>query len=189
MNEGTVLRIVEVRRHMARKVDVPDLRLVEDVVAQRILDAAHAASKTLTKKKIRHVLIGGLAVGAHGYARATKDVDFLIGEEGFEHHVGGIVTFTPGIPIEVAGVFVDYLEAGSDEDVDPEVVSEGIPIVSIECLMVLKLRARRRQDKVDVVELLRTGSIDEENLRTHIKATDPKLLELFDELVEEASDE
>ena len=170
---------------MTKKIDVPDLRLVEGVVAQRILDAAHMASKALKKAKIRHVLIGGLAVGAHGYARATKDVDFLVGEEGFEHHGGGIVTFKPGVPIEVNGVVVDYLEAADEEDIEPENVSEGIPIVSIEVLIELKLRAHRRQDKLDVVELLDTGTVDEDEVRAYLKESAPELLERFEALSQE----
>lgn len=169
-----------------KKIDVPDLRLVEGVVAQRILDAAHTASKALKKAGIRHVLIGGLAVGAHGYVRATKDVDFLVGEEGFEHHGGGIITFKPGVPIEVNGVVVDYLEAADEEDIEPELVSEGIPIVSIEVLIELKLIAHRRQDKLDVVELLHTGSVDEAEVRAYLEEAAPELVDRFDALAQEA---
>jgi hypothetical protein len=63
--------------------DVPDLTLVEGVVSDKILRAAHAASSAYTKLGIRHALVGGLAVGAYGYARATKDVDFVVGDEAF----------------------------------------------------------------------------------------------------------
>ena len=63
--------------------DEPDLRLVEGVVSDKILRAAHAASSAYTKLGIRHALVGGLAVGAYGYARATKDVDFVVGDEAF----------------------------------------------------------------------------------------------------------
>jgi hypothetical protein len=49
-----------------------------------------------------------LAVGAHGYIRATTDVDFCIGEEAFEHQ-GFLVAFKAGVSIEVDGVRIDYL--------------------------------------------------------------------------------
>jgi len=39
------------------------------------------ASARLTELGVRHVLVGGLAVGGWGHPRATKDVVFLVGEE------------------------------------------------------------------------------------------------------------
>ena len=59
------------------------------------------ASARLTELGVRHVLVGGLAVGAWGHARATKHVDFLVGEEAFEHHPGGLVTMKYGVPITI----------------------------------------------------------------------------------------
>ncbi len=32
----------------------------------------------LNANKVRYLLVGGWAVGLHGYPRATKDIDFLI---------------------------------------------------------------------------------------------------------------
>ena len=46
---------------------LPDLKLVEAVVAPRITQAMRTASAQLSKVGIRHALVGGLAVGAHGY--------------------------------------------------------------------------------------------------------------------------
>jgi hypothetical protein len=71
----------------------PDLKLLEGVVAPEVIEAMKVASAALQKAKVRHVLVGGLAVGAHGFPRATKDVDFLVGDEAFERHAGGLVTF------------------------------------------------------------------------------------------------
>src|SRR5258708_35274194 len=96
-------------------VTKPDLSRLDGAVAQQVLDAMRVASATLTKLGVRHTLVGGLAVGAHGYPRATKDVDFLVGDEAFEHHAGGIVTMKPGIPIQIGGVLVDLLSAQPDE--------------------------------------------------------------------------
>jgi hypothetical protein len=93
----------------------PDLSLLSDIVAQKVLDAMYAASKRLAELGVRHALAGGLAVGAHGHPRATRAVDFLVGEEAFEHHAGGIVTMKAGMPIEVAGVVVGFLSANPGE--------------------------------------------------------------------------
>src|SRR5438093_2280168 len=79
---------------MATKV--PDISLLDGVVAPEILAAMRAASAQLTRTGVRHALIGALAVGAWGYPRASKAVDFLAGDEAFEQHEGGIVTMAPG---------------------------------------------------------------------------------------------
>jgi hypothetical protein len=79
----------------------PDPNLLVDVVSRKVLDAWKAASAALTRAGVRHVVIGGLAVGANGHPRATKVVDFLVGDEAFHHHAGGLVTMNPAIPIAV----------------------------------------------------------------------------------------
>src|SRR5262245_7034073 len=121
---------------------LPDIALLEGVIDARILGAARMASEAMTRSGIRHVLIGCLAVGAYGYVRATKDVDFLVGSEGFEHHGGGIVTLK--VPIEVNGVPVDSLaEDALRDEMDSPVESRGIPVVSVGALFLLKLKAHR----------------------------------------------
>jgi hypothetical protein len=80
----------------------PDLSLLSGTVADGVLSAMQVASAALTRVGVRHTLVGGLAVGANGYPRATRDVDFLVGEEAFEHHADGLVTMRPGVPIQVS---------------------------------------------------------------------------------------
>src|SRR5713226_5253507 len=91
-----------------RRVNLMDLKEVFRFVSPRVREAAVKTAAQLDHLGIRYALAGGLAVGAHGYIRATVDVDFLVGEEAFEHH-GPLVTFKPGVPIEVGGVSIDYL--------------------------------------------------------------------------------
>ena len=64
---------------MAAKV--PDLSLLNGVVAPEILAAMRSASAQLARTGVRHALAGSLAVGAWGYPRASKGVDFLVGDE------------------------------------------------------------------------------------------------------------
>lgn len=57
--------------------------------------------------RIPHVVIGGIAVGVHGYARATRDVDFLIGREGEDPaHSHG---FAPSVAALYDKNVVDFL--------------------------------------------------------------------------------
>jgi hypothetical protein len=120
------------RRRMAR----PDPSLLEGVVAQEVLDAMRVASATLKRVGVRHVVVGGLAVGANGFPRATKDVDFLVGDEAFERHPGGLVTLRPGVPFQVNRVAVDFIGAEEGEgflaralEAEPGSMIEGAPLV------------------------------------------------------------
>jgi len=92
----------------------PDLALLDDVVAPKVLEALELASGALAAAKVRHVVVGDLAVGANGHPRATKDVDFLVGAEAFEHH-GKLVTLHAGLPFQVDGVAIDFLSPELDE--------------------------------------------------------------------------
>ena len=92
----------------------PDLCLLEGTVSDKVLSAMRVASAQLSKLGVRHWLVGGLAVGAHGHPRATKDVDFLVGDEAFEHDGGGWISMKPGVAIQGAGFLGDEL-AGQAE--------------------------------------------------------------------------
>ena len=166
-----------------------DINDVLDFVAPKVRDAAIQGAAQLESLGIRHALAGGLAVGAHGYVRATATVDFLVGEEAFEHH-GTLVTFRPGVPIEVGGVRIDYLSpfalgAQLEEVLDNPPVSHGLAVVPIEALIYMKLRARRRQDLLDVVEPINAG-INVTRARSYLEQYVADLAPLFDELADEA---
>ncbi len=169
-----------------------NLSALDGTVAPSVLDAMRRASDELTRIGVRHALVGGLAVGAHGYPRATKDVDFLVGDEAFEHHAGGIVTMKPGIPIQVGGVLVDLLSVQPDDGAlsNVPVVRTGaeVPIAPIEALIHLKLKSPRLKDAADVIELLKAG-IDQTRCRAWLAANAPALMPHFEELIERAQRE
>jgi hypothetical protein len=165
----------------------PDVGLLDDTVAPRILDAMRVASARLTELGVRHVLVGGLAVGAWGHPRATKDVDFLVGDEAFEHHPGGLVTMKYGVPIQVGGVAVDLLSASTHdrEDALEPPGPGGVRVAPLPVLIYLKLKSPRPQDIADVVELIRLG-IERDAIRADLLARSPGLVEKWDRAVAEA---
>jgi hypothetical protein len=172
---------------------IPDLSLLEGVVAPRILDAMLVASAQLRKAGIRHALIGGLAVGAHGYPRATKDVVFLVGDEAFKYHVGGIVTINPAVPISVGDVAVDPVSIQANERyleraIVAASVSGGVPVLPIEALVYLKLKSPRRKDSTDIVELVKLG-LPVDRVTKYLASHAPGLLDKFDDLVVVAKSE
>lgn len=171
----------------------PDIHQLDDVVSPKILKAMRTASARLVQSGIPHALAGALAIGVHGYPRATKDVDFLVGEEAFQHHSGGIVTLSPGVPISVGDVPVDPISIAEDElhlnkAVDEALVLESIPVLPIGALVYLKLKSPRRKDSADLVELVKSGSPIAE-IRKYLVQNAPHFLEKFDKIVADAEKE
>jgi hypothetical protein len=171
-----------------RRLNLMDLKEVF-LVAPRVRDAAIKSAAQLNDLDIRYALAGGLAVGAHGYVRATSDVYFLVGEEAFDHQ-GPLVAFKPGVPIEVDGVRIDYLSPVSlgpqlEEVLDHPPMNEGLAIVPIEVLIYMKLAAKRRRDLVDVIELVKVGA-DVNRVRDYLRQYAADLVPSFEKLVNEA---
>jgi len=173
--------------------EFPDLSLLTGVVASEILNAMRAAAAKLESSGIRYALAGALAVGAHGYPRASKDVDFVVGDEAFTFHDGGIVTINPEVPIRVGQVVVDPIFIGPDEPHLMEAlqrapVSAGIPILPVEALVYMKLKSPRRKDTADVVELVKAG-VDAAKIADYLSRYAPGLSDKFKTLVSEAEAE
>jgi hypothetical protein len=167
----------------------PDPSLLIDVVAPKVLEALKLASEALTLANVRHVVVGGLAVGANGYPRATKDVDFLVGDEAFHRHASGLVTMRPEVPIQVNGVAVGLLSPEASEDfleatlaAPPGTMMEAPPLVY------MKLKSPRRKDQVDVIEMIK-GGIDTKRCREYLLAHAPAFVAAFDESAVQAEAE
>jgi hypothetical protein len=167
----------------------PDPTLLVDVVSAKVLDALKLASEALTLAHVRHVVVGGLAVGANGYPRATREVTFLVGAEAFHHHASGLVTMRPEIPFQVNGVAVDLLAPETHEpflettlSAPPGSMMEAAPLVY------LKLKSPRRKDHVDVIEMIK-GGIDTTHCRAYLVTHAPVFVPAFDECVGGAESE
>lgn len=162
-----------------------------DVLNPRVLRALRAGHEALDRLGVRHLLVGGLAVGIYGRVRVTKDVDFLVGPEAFDE-VGTLVSFRPGVPLSAEGVPIDSILAPTEHEAvlgaalaDPLMV-DGIPVIRVEELIYMKLIASRRQDLADVVSMLREADVDVARTRALLDAAEPSLRARFDELLAEA---
>ena len=164
----------------------PNPSLLVDVVAPAVLEAMKLASEALIRANVRHVVVGGLAVGANGYPRATKDVDFLVGGEAFVHHTNGLVTMRPEVPFQVNGVAVDLLSPQVGEDFLEQALAEP-PGTMIDAppLVYLKLKSPRRKDQVDVIEMIK-GGIDRQRCQDYLAAHAPAFVKVFVESVAQA---
>ncbi len=170
-----------------------DLKPVGEVVSERVWRAMIDSSALLHQLGIRHILVGGLAVGAHGYPRVTKSVDFLVDDSAWTQIEGGLVVMRAGLPVQAHGVAVDALSIGDDEHhllaaLDAAELSEGVPVAPVEALVYTKLVSRRSKDLQDVVELVRAG-LDVDKVRGYLERHAGALRSRFEQAVEIAERE
>jgi hypothetical protein len=183
------LSIAGARTERPAHMSGPDLSLLDDVVSPKVIDAMKVASRALQALGIRHVVVGGLAVGANGHPRATGTVDFLVGDEAFEHHPGDVITMKPGVPIQVGGVAIDLVSVGEDEPHLAEALAAppGSSIAAAP-LIYLKLKSPRQKDLADVVELIKAG-VDIAATRAYLAGHAPGYVAAFDAAAARAASE
>ena len=170
------------------RIKDPDLTAALSALSPKVRAAFKASHEALCRAGVPHALIGGIAVGAYGYARATKDVDWLVGDEAFDFH-GKLVTTKAGIPFQYDGVLIDYLSpvAGTEETSALSVAA--LPAVApVEQIFRQKLKAGRARDHGDLVELLKRG-VRVDPVRKHLTKVAPELLPAFDRIVVTADKE
>lgn len=160
-----------------------------DAVASRVLLDAIDASRRLAELGVPHALIGGLAVGVHGHPRATKDVDFLVGEEAFEL-TSPLLVYREELRDLARLSVIDFLAVPADypslvEHLVPASASGEIPVVPVEALILLKLHADRPQDRADIVALLEAGA-DAAGVTRYLRNHAPGLTTRFAELLPSA---
>ncbi len=158
---------------------------LSDVVAANVLLDAIKTSRRLAEVGVPHTLIGGLAVGVHGHPRATKDVDFLVGQEAFES-TSPLLVYRAELSDLVRIGVVDLLSVPPEYPSLAEHLEAAepgtVPIIPVKALVLLKMHANRPQDRADVTALLRAG-IDEAEVRDYLRERAPALASRFAEWV------
>lgn len=145
-------------------------------------------SSDLIEHQIDYLVIGAVALLAHGYPRFTEDIDLVLTAEGLEKFhrelVGlGYVPALPGarkrLRSTIDGVSIEVMTTGEyPGDGKPKPVSmpdpvgaaaemDGIRFVTLEKLIELKLAsgisaADRLKDLADVQELIKIRGLDSE---------------------------
>lgn len=140
--------------------------------------------ESLNKHKVRYLLIGGYAVGMHGYSRATEDIDVFVAreEDNAKRIVEALTEFGLGGPslkteiftrdnslvvMGVAPLAVDILNYLKSVDFDSAfekrkiVTCEGVEInvISYDDLIRNKIAVGRHKDLSDVEYLNRIKSV------------------------------
>lgn len=165
--------------------------------------AARAIAGLLEDEGIDYAIAGALALGVHGRARLTDDVDVLVRKEGLERFKAqwlgrGYLEVTPGLKAvrdTKCNVKIDFLIAGDfPGDGKPKPVAfpdpalqsatgDGFRVVDLNTLIELKLAsgmtaAHRARDIADVIDLIRARSLP----REHGEELAPYVREKYDEL-------
>ncbi len=137
--------------------------------------------ESLESEGIPYIVIGAMAVNAHGFRRTTQDIDVCMSRDALEHFKRTLVekVFAPvagrsrrfldprtGVTCdilisgEIAGRRDKNRDVRFPDPVEAE-VHEGVPTVSLARLIELKLVTWRFQDWGDVVNLIRHFGLDE----------------------------
>jgi len=150
--------------------------LRENTGTTGVVQTAQTAVATLADYDIPHLIVGGLAVQEHGYARVTIHLDIVVPDvleavEFVTADLTGPFVRVAGCDTRVEdkrnGVKVDFLPAGRVLNrggkvpfPQPQKPTEQLQIVGMEDLISLKLDSwscvplRRHKDKTDVIELI-----------------------------------
>ena len=148
--------------------------------------AVREVSRMLREAGIRHALVG--ALGANAYRnrpRTTEDIDFLVGHEAFDVHPGGFVTMRVPV-IEFDGIDIDQVPLTEalrvvEDGLNRAPVSDGVPIASVETIVIMKLLAGRTQDLADIEAIVGSGG-DRDLLTAAVQHAIPDRLQTLERL-------
>lgn len=163
-------------------------------VNPRVIAALREASRRLQALGVRHATIGALAVGVYGWPRATSDVDLLLAPEAWDTAADGTQTPRIELPESIGGVGIDYLPIDVAGEFllsafDDATLSEDVPIAPIEVVIITKLIRLAMRDQADIVELVKSGLVDQAAVTAYLDQHAPMLSSRFRALEEQAERE
>ncbi len=159
--------------------------------------ALKALSDALRRVRAQHMVIGGVAVQARGFARATSDVDATV--RGDQVELGALtrslaksrifprvddfevlardnfilllVHRPTGTPIDLSLAWLDFEQAACARATLEKFGTVTVPIICLEDLLVLKAIAWRERDQNDLRNLLTLNKkVDLEFVEAQVKA-------------------
>lgn len=161
--------------------------------------------ENLDRAGIDHVVIGAFALGAHGFSRATGDVDVCVRardlERFREQFQGGEYLLVEGrtrrFRDSVTQATVDFLISGElagrtsrntvirFPDPAESIEMDGLRTVTLPRLVELKLVTWRLKDWADVIELIRANNLNEAFAHQIDPLVRMAYLECYDQKMEE----
>ncbi|MDB5323996.1 MAG: hypothetical protein JWN40_5627 [Phycisphaerales bacterium] len=171
----------------------------------KVHQALHRISTKLRELGVSYAVAGGMALNAHGYRRATDDVDVLVTQEGLAaihaalEGLGDVPPFTESKQLRdvESSVRIEFLVAGQfPGDGKPKPVAfpdpatvgieiDGIRYLRLETIVELKLasgmtNAGRLKDLGDVQELIRVLHLKREFVLSLNEYVREKYFEMWD---------
>jgi hypothetical protein len=173
-----------------------------------------AIDHLLKAAQIEALLAGGWAVWHHGYAeRVTRDVDVVLAADRVDEFLN-VASFSgfqvlprvpgrwPKLMHKESGVKVDILPEGQRPGVASKLAPTTIRhpremgasgtrlrYITLPALVELKIAARREQDLVDIIALLRANPDQVDSIRQHLERIHADYVAEFDRLVKRASEQ
>lgn len=168
--------------------------VMQSGISEQVLQALREVSRMLTERGVRHAVIGGIAVGAYGWPRATRDVDLLLGNEAWERQPSGELLARVELPEFVNDIPIDYLPIDVAGDFlaqafERPLWSQGVPIAPVEILVCTKLIRLAMRDQADIVEIVKAKRIDRDEVRAFLVEHTAMLVGRWDALVAQAESE
>ncbi|MEL7360178.1 MAG: hypothetical protein AAFN40_27060 [Cyanobacteria bacterium J06560_6] len=153
--------------------------------------------RSLLLKDLRYVVVGGIASAQYQPARFTKSVELMVlSEESTTVEQAlrsagwaqlGVISFGGSSWQSQNGELIDLLHAPDQSWVTaalnaPVMTPEGLPIIDLPYLLILKLSATRAVDISDIVGMLQHASdAEKQRIRQTIETHRSDLLEDFDQ--------
>jgi hypothetical protein len=171
----------------------------------RLHESLHRLAARLDAEQITYALVGGMALGEHGYVRMTEDVDVLLTPEGLETFrkrlVGrGYVATHPGAGRTFrdteSGVRIEILVSGEfpgdgkpkpvrfPDPAEAIVDADNLRVLPLARIVELKLASgmtapHRLRDLADVQELIKSRDLDDSFASQLDASVRARFLELY----------
>ena len=165
------------------------------MLSESMRDAVLAACAAYADLGVPFALVGGLAAGALGRPRFTKDIDFLVGEEAFRKS-GLIISFAFPMPLQAGDIAIDPIPLPEEParravlsaalaaaDVDTT-TGQRVPILGATWLAYMKLASPRGKDRDDIVGMMQAGKVDLPALERAVEGDDLLVTRLREALAE-----
>jgi hypothetical protein len=186
-------------KYRRRPASPPGLAEEMSMLSEEMRRAFRSAYEAYTRLGIRFAVCGGLAAGAYGEPRSTRDIDFLVGDEAFMK-TGPLISFAKPMPLQAYDVAIDPIplpedpqrwkvldDALSHSHVDRTLGFEVLLLPAL-ALAYMKLASPRGKDRGDIVAMIRAGSVDVDQLG-ELVAFDEELASRLAAVVAEIAEE
>lgn len=178
-------------------------RWSEFLVSPGLTPTHISALKALTTALdgVEFALIGGHAVFLHGYPRFSKDIDIgvivpvkqvsarLLSQGFLPIHAARFSEPITGVTVDVVKLPRCAIPSVKNPVLLPFDVGHHVPVVDLETLLALKLKAGRAQDEADVIELLKAGRQPDRRQLTYLLRKLGEATDEFERLARRAEQE